>query len=382
MVVSKPESAQFGSDSSYLIVGGVGGIGRSISRWMVKQGVKHLILLSKSGLTRQPARDLLDELSDAGCNVAIFSCDITDKGQLQRVVEKCASSMPPIRGVIQAAMALKDCIFEQMPFSSYTEALYPKVHGTWNLHEHFPDQSLDFFVMLSSAAGIGGNPGQANYAAGSTFLDAIARYRASKGMPGVTLDLGVIQDVGYVAENKDLASRLERSGHVAIKEHELLSMIEAAIISPIRDPRSSQIVTGLGGDGQEGTPWMTDLKFSILQQKSSAAALQSASGSKGGLPEELSGAKSLSDAVEIICSAIAGKLSQDFMISPSDINFDESLGVYGVDSLVAVELRNWILRHMKADTSIFDVLQSKTLRVLAEKIATKSEYVKNTTGNE
>lgn len=262
-----------------------------------------------------------------------------------------------------------------MSYDSYKEALDPKVKGTWNLHKHFLD-GIDFFIMLSSAAGIGGNLGQANYAAGSTFLDAVARYRASRGIPGVTLDLGVIADVGYVAENKELATHLNKLGHVFIKEKQLLSMIESAIIHPIRDPMSSQIISGLGHES-EGTPWSTDAKFSMFRQTASAG--ESASGGQSqdpSLPTQLAKAKTLQDAAWLICKAIAGKLSQDFMIAETDINFDESLASYGVDSLVAVELRNWVLRQLKADISIFDVLQSKSLMTLAEKIACQSEFVK------
>ncbi|RDW95260.1 hypothetical protein BP5796_01023 [Coleophoma crateriformis] len=377
-------AARFEDNASYLIIGGLGGIGRSISRWMVSQGVKNLILLSRSGLTRRAARDFADELMGAGCNVSVFSCDIADENQLSKILRKCAVSMPPIRGVIQAAMALKACnlpcdisdsIFEQMSYDSYTEALDPKVKGTWNLHKQFLD-GIDFFIMLSSAAGIGGNPGQANYAAGSTFLDAVARHRASKRMPGVTLDLGVIGDVGYVAENEELATRLNKLGHVFLKEKQLLSMIESAIIDPIRDPKSSQIVSGLGQEN-EGTPWSTDAKFSIFRQMASAGeAAYNKQNQESGLPAQLARVKTLQDAASLICKAIAGKLSQDFMIAEADINFEESLASYGVDSLVAVELRNWVSRQLKADISIFDVLQSKSLRTLAEKIALQSEFVK------
>ncbi|RDW88161.1 hypothetical protein BP6252_00193 [Coleophoma cylindrospora] len=356
-------TARFEDNASYLIIGGLGGIGRSISRWMVSQGVKNLILLSRSGLTRRAARDFADELMGAGCNVSVFSCDIADENQLSKILRKCAVSMPPIRGVIQAAMALK------------AQALDPKVKGTWNLHKHFLD-GIDFFIMLSSAAGVGGNPGQANYAAGSTFLDAVARHRASKRMPGVTLDLGVIGDVGYVAENEELATRLNKLGHVFLKEKQLLSMIESAIIDPIRDPKSSQIVSGLGQEN-EGTPWSTDAKFSIFRQMASAGeAAYNKENQESGLPAQLAKVETLQDAAGVICKAIAGKLSQDFMIAEADINFEESLASYGVDSLVAVELRNWVSRQLKADISIFDVLQSKSLRTLAEKIALQSEFVK------
>ncbi|KAH8811665.1 putative polyketide synthase [Xylogone sp. PMI_703] len=371
-VLPKTRQSQFRPDASYLIVGGSGGIGRSISRWMVKQGVKHLILLSRTGQTRAVARQFMSELSESGCNVAVYSCDVSDAGQLKRVIKKCAESMPPIRGVIQAAMSLKDSIFEQMPYNSYVEALYPKVLGTWNIHEVFSGVALDFFIMLSSAAGIAGNSGQANYAAGSTFLDAIARYRASRGIPGVTLDLGVIGGVGYVSENRELASRLEKLGHVAIDEDKLLAMVESAILDPIRDVESSQIISGLTAGFD-----FSDSKFSQLRQNMAATTGGVGGGpaKAGTISDQLASSKSIQEAIDFIMKAIVGKLSKDFMISESEINIEDSLAALGVDSLVAVELRNWVMKQMKADISIFDVLQSKSLTTLAEKISSKSGYI-------
>lgn len=258
-----------------------------------------------------------------------------------------------------------------MEYDSYVEALHPKVQGTWNLHKHFLDIPLDFFIMLSSAAGIEGNPGQANYAAGSTFLDAIARFRASRRMPGVTLDLGAIQDVGYVSENPDLAYRLEKLGHVFTREDEMLAMVESAILDPIREVQSSQVISGFSSALVSSDP-----KFSQFRHAVAAASGGAKSGAvvQSTLSDQLVAAKSMPDIIDIICKALVGKLSHDFMISDSDIDVNGSLASYGVDSLVAVELRNWVARQMKADISIFDVLQSKSLMILATKIAVKSTY--------
>jgi acyl carrier protein len=264
-----------------------------------------------------------------------------------------------------------------MPYESYTQALRPKVQGTWNLHEMLSKTDLDFFVMLSSGAGVFGNGGQANYAAGSTFLDAIARHRTSLGLPAVSLDLGVIESVGYVAQNKELAARLERQGHMAIRENELLLLIQSAIMDRPQNVQESQTITGLTV-GQDTAPWLRhDAKFSLvrMQQKASSPAGTDEDNEAKSLQSQLSRVESTQDAIGIISKAIATKLSNDFMIAESDINPDAPLSSYGVDSLVAVELRNWILTQARAEISIFDVLQSKTLIVLAEKVAVKSGCV-------
>ena len=264
-----------------------------------------------------------------------------------------------------------------MSHEDYVATLNPKVRGTWNLHQHFLGSELDFFLMLSSAAGIGGNAGQANYAAGSTFLDAIARYRAGRGLPAVVLDLGVIWDVGYVAENKELGQHLERQGHVLIRENELLAMIECAIIDPIREVRQSQVISGMG-IGQCDAPWFQDAKFSHLREaggKDGSAAAANGQGGQTSLTALLAQASTLSEATIAIAQAIIGKLSHDFSIAEGVMQPEDPLINYGIDSLVAVELRNWILRHVKAEVSIFDVMQSNTLLSLAEKVAAKSSLI-------
>jgi acyl carrier protein len=265
-----------------------------------------------------------------------------------------------------------------MSYEDYRAALDPKVRGTWNLHQQFLGTDLHFFLMLSSAAGVGGNAGQANYAAGSTFLDAIARHRAGQGLPGVTLDLGVIQDVGHVAENKELGQQLERLGHMLIRENELLAMIESAILDAKRDISQSQVISGLG-TGQYDAPWFRDAKFSHLRgaagQEVSAAGGTGQSSGQMSLATQLGQAKTLSEATAAVAQAIIGKLSHDFSIAEGMMQPEDLLTSYGIDSLVAVELRNWILRHAKAEISIFDVTQSQTLLSLADKVAGRSDLI-------
>lgn len=111
-----------------------------------------------------------------------------------------------------------------MSFDNYLAANRPKFTGSLNLHELLPN--LDFFVMLSSAAGTVGNASQANYAAGSTFQDALARHRSSMGLPAVAIDLGVVKSVGYVAENKVVAERLTRKDFTPLEEDEVLRLLE------------------------------------------------------------------------------------------------------------------------------------------------------------
>lgn len=269
-----------------------------------------------------------------------------------------------------------------MSFEDYSTALRPKLES-WNLHVQFSESQLDFFIMLSSMTGVAGNSSQANYAAGGSFQDALARHRAAQGLPAVSLDLGMVRSVGYVAETKGVADRMMKSGYRFVEEEEVLRQIEAAITKPIRQPHSSQILIDIASEA--GADWglapgRHDLRFAgLLQaQEASQAAGDSTKDIKKdalGLKSQLVDAKSWDEAVNHICAAIVTKISEMFMMPESEIDKMATLSRWEIDSLVAVELRNWLLHAVQGQNSIFEVMQSSSLIVLATKTALKSKLV-------
>ena len=264
-----------------------------------------------------------------------------------------------------------------MEYKQWINAIRPKVLGTRNLHTQF-GSTLDFFVMLSSATGVLGNTSQANYAAGGTFQDAFARYRTSQGLPAVSIDLGMVKSVGYVAETKGVAERLAKIGYRPLEEEEVLRIIEAAVRTPLRQQqRHSQVITGLAQfEKVDDIVWREELRFTGLQRLQTSGS-KSAGDAKGGdsFGHLLSKAASLDEAADHVANAIINKLSEMFMLAVAEIDKSQELGKYGVDSLVAVELRNWLVSRMQTEVSIFDILQSASLMVLAEKAAAKSKFV-------
>ena len=114
--------------------------------------------------------------------------------------------MGPLRGIMHAAMVLDDAPIERLTEERMWKAMAPKVIGAWNLHTLTLDIPLDFFVLFSSFASIIGNPGQANYVAGNAFLDALAYYRRARGLPALTINWGVVGDVGHVAASPETAA--------------------------------------------------------------------------------------------------------------------------------------------------------------------------------
>jgi len=223
----KRNSLNLDPNGTYVLVGGLGGLGRGMALYFAKHGAKNIAFISRSGAASLESKKLLQELHSSDINAIAYACDIADKEKLTSTISQIKQEMPVIKGVIQAAMVLKDSLFENMNYEDWIAAIRPKIQGTWNLHELLPVE-LDFFVILSSATGIIGNRGQANYCAGNTFQDAFAHYRRSQGLPAVSIDLGAIRNIGWVAENND-SDILRAMDRIIVDQEHFYSVLNSGI---------------------------------------------------------------------------------------------------------------------------------------------------------
>lgn len=377
-----------------MLVGGLGGIGRATALWLLAHGARYFIFASRSGTASQSATELVATLEAQGAKVAVIICDIGDAEQFDRLLAQAKKEMPPIRGVIQGAMVLRvrlalypspcktdkifqDSHFENLSLEDYNITIRPKVRGTWNLHNKLP-RNMDFFIMLSSVSGVVGTVGQAAYAAAGSFMDAFAHYRNNLGLPATTLDLGMVLDIGYVADNEDVKRGLERQGFEGISGEEVTAMIEFAILNPRREGHPGQTVTGLGTWRSEGShsslvhPLFSHFRRMAFRSEQSD---DHASGSEGKARDVLRSAVSVDDASAKACNAIIGKMSTLLMIPPEDISPSQPMSAYGMDSLVAVEMRNWLFREMDSTVPILELLANNSLLQLSNKIVKRSKLV-------
>lgn len=270
-----------------------------------------------------------------------------------------------------------------MTHGNYIAATRPKVQGTWNLHKQF--QNLDFFIMLSSLVGVGGNSSQANYAAGGSFQDAMARYRNAKGLPAVSLDLGMIASVGYVARTEGVKERLARQGYKLVSDDEVFRLVEDAIATPHHQQDRSQVLIGisteLDADNRDDSPFVADIRFSGLTRASPSVGSTTSNNRRGGpsstqdLSSSIANAKSWDSAVLSVGGALSAKIAAMFGLPEEEVRPAASIAQYGVDSLVAVELRNWLSSATQSEVSIFDIMQSKSLSSLAAVACYKSRLV-------
>ncbi|KAK3984635.1 hypothetical protein QBC44DRAFT_10438 [Cladorrhinum sp. PSN332] len=376
-----PHSLVFNPEAAYLVVGGLKGLCGSLAVYMSRCGAKNLIVMSRSGADNDRSRKVMEDLTGLGATVTVARGDVSNPEDVTRVFKE---SKLPIKGIIQGAMLLRDKTFESMTHQEYQEALASKLAGTWNLHtaadELGSGQKLDFFTMLSSISGVVGTAGQANYAAGNTFQDAFARYRHSLGLAAHTVDLGIVQDVGYMSEHQALTDRVcSRSQLSGINERQLHEILRLAILQQTvglnRDGQSAgQMITGLPFPLPEDSPVLADRRFhSLLRPRQVQGGAAAARGNgdginvlhamvKGGLPV----GKLVAEAVKLV-----NKQMRRVLGLSADMEAAKSLSSYGIDSLAAVDLRNWFKMQMGVELTTLDILNAASLEGLCGKVIDK-----------
>ncbi|MDB4286019.1 SDR family NAD(P)-dependent oxidoreductase [bacterium] len=187
------------ADSTYLITGGLGGLGLATAKWMTQRGARHLALLGRSEPSPL-AKGIVDQIRNEGVEVVVAQADVSDLTQLENVVKKIERDMPVLRGVVHAAGVLDDGSLLNLNSLRMKKVMAPKVDGTWNLHNTTLNLPLDFFLLFSSAVSVLGSPGQGNYAAASSYLDAMAYFRRNLGLPAMSINWGPWAEVGLAAE--------------------------------------------------------------------------------------------------------------------------------------------------------------------------------------
>lgn len=266
-----------------------------------------------------------------------------------------------------------------MSLEDHNAALSPKLDGSWNLHRYFANTGdLDFYVMLSSLIGVFGLASQSNYSAGGAFQDSLAQHRVSKGLPGVSIDLGVVGSVGYLAETESQKTieTLHRHGFSSLSEENVLAAIGSAIVTPFAGQITLGIDTGPLLHSEE-SPLERDRRFSNLKYREtgSSNAGKATNTGAGDLAASIAESSSFEEAVSVIVAGVSKKLVDIFMIAEDEVVPSKSLAEFGVDSLVAVELRNMLALKAGAELSIFDIMQSVSLTALAATVAAKSSHL-------
>ncbi|KAF2966684.1 hypothetical protein GQX73_g6858 [Xylaria multiplex] len=356
----------FSSSKTYLLIGLTGDVGMSLCEWMVNHGAKYLAVASRSPKIN---REVIEYLQSKGAVLQVFAFDIADKAALDRAHKEIVSTMPPIAGVANAAMVLKDKTLDNMSLQDFEDVLRPKVEGSQNLDDLFYATELDFFILFSSMSSVVGNPAQSNYGAANMFMLSLAARRRRRGLSASVIDIAMLLGVGYVARsltstNSVIESQMSRFAYLALSETDFHAIFAEAIFTGKSDLGSDpELMTGLGA--HSNAPWRSVSRFShyltsVMNGDPSAenrlAGSESQNNSIHQVSSRVSKTDNDEDAIKVLRAALVAKLG--FALQESHENIDQKtpLVAMGIDSLIAVEIRSWLLKELGVDVPVFQIL--------------------------
>ncbi|KAI0484565.1 hypothetical protein GGR56DRAFT_669110 [Xylariaceae sp. FL0804] len=398
------EERLFSPAKTYLLVGMTRDLGQSLCRLLVEHGARHVVLASRNPDTSPRWAGELVRRHHGRIRVAVERVDAADAASVRALRARLAAAgLPPVGGVVNGAMVLDDRVFAQMTPAVWERVARPKTTGSRNLDAAFDggdgdgaggeqqQPPLDFFVMTSSFAAVGGHPGQSNYAAANMYMNGLAARRRRRGLAGSVLNIGVIYGLGFLhRERRHLYAGLAREGYPPISERDIHHMFLEAVVAgrPGREGRGgapADITTGLSRFRvgiADPLYWHRDPRFSHFSVHQEEG--EDGGGSAGGdaaanktLGEQVAGLSEPDDVAESIFAAFTVRLEALLQLPLDSVNKDDGILQLGVDSLMAVEIRNWFWRTLGKDVSVLKVLGVPSIyrlcRELAEQILAERE---------
>ncbi|TWT93744.1 Phthiocerol synthesis polyketide synthase type I PpsC [Stieleria varia] len=354
---------EFRADATYWIAGGTGGFGLQIARWMAQRGARHLVLSGRRKKLPADVSKQVESMKSMGVEVKVLPADITCRADVDSVLRHIDDHMPPLKGMFHTAMVLEDRLLADLDRETLTRVLRPKVIGGWNMHEASLDRSLDHFVLFSSLSSVFGHAGQANYSAANALLDSLTHYRRAVGLPGLVINWGHLGEVGYLAQRDELGQRLERQGVLSFTVRQATDALQFAMqnealqLSVLKMDWSLWRGLGITSDPSP--------RFAhLLQHRNEFVS--------GGV-NTLATAKQIREADSedrremiraIVCTKTASLLGMEL----SQVESHRPLVEMGLDSLMAVELRNWIESRIEISLPIAMLMRCPSIDQLATEI--------------
>ncbi|MFN8008993.1 MAG: type I polyketide synthase [Terriglobia bacterium] len=391
LIAAPTPSLGFREDSSYLLTGGLGGIGCEIAKWMVAQGARHLILLGRSHLPSRAEWNHLSpesaatrkikelrEMEELGASVHYVAVDVADENQLTGFIDSCSKKgWPPIRGVIHAAAIAEDSFLVQMGQESLHRVLRPKVFGGWLLHRLLGE--LDFFVLFSSIGSFMGLPGQGSYAAANAFLDGLAHFRNGKGQSAMSVNWGAWRDAGFAATagGSHTVEFLKEMGIESFSVEQGLKVLDTLLHSKF--PQVVVLPIRSNGDGRSALA-LENRSLGIFERITPQKVENDGESGKTFPLERGQGRFSIrerllqlepDDRLTKFQSFLQEQLSHVLKLTASRIDLHKPVNSMGMTSLLALEFRNRLENELGVKLSATMTFNYPTLARLAPFLANK-----------
>lgn len=381
----------FVPDKTYWLIGLAGDLGRSICDFMISQGARYIVLSSRNPVVDEEWIEHHRTLHNA--SVVFKKADITSKEELTVVLDDIKATLPPVFGVANGTLVLKDRGLVNMDLETLLANTKCKVEGTEHLDALFPDDTLDWFIAFSSIAATVGNMGQMAYTAANMFMKAAIAQRRRRGVAGSVIDISQVFGVGYVerelkqqatSEREQAMKLMGRSGTLVMSEPDLHQLFSEAVVAG--RPGSGldpEIISGLRVMGRaeaNDALWSGNPRFGHLIREVGAAKLPSAAKAASvPVKTQLEAAGDQEAMSAILRAAFKSKIKAALQVSGDTLDETTPLIDMGVDSLVAVEIRTWFAQEVGADVAVLKILGGPSIHELVEDVMAKIVAAMETT---
>jgi len=350
------------ANGTYLVTGGLGGLGLLTARWLVEHGARRVVLIGRSAPSTE-AHALIQELEQIGATVIVARADVAQRDQLAAVLDEARRTGAPLRGVVHAAGILDDVALAELDGARLRQSIAAKTIGAWNLHELCAADPLDWFVLFSSVAALFGPPRQASHAAGNAYLDALAHFRRARGLPATSVNWGPWAQVG-VAVRSGSSARLQELGIGSLAPPQALAALGDVLrpngpgqVAIVRADwrRLRRVFTDSGADGSvlaelaldDGPP--VDRSMRALQAELEALANDD-------------------ERRRVLLVRLRGQVAQMLRVPMESVEVDSPLVALGLDSLIALELQHWLEVELGTRMSVVSLLSGPSLSELAAEL--------------
>ncbi|KAJ8128730.1 hypothetical protein O1611_g4904 [Lasiodiplodia mahajangana] len=354
----------FSGSKTYWLAGLSGSLGISLCQWMINHGARHVVVSSR----RPKVEDSwLRQMAEMGATVKVISCDMTNEAEVMATHNLICSTLPPIAGVVNGAMVLKDARLADTDLDTLKTVLRPKMDASIYLNKLFQENTLDFFMVFSSISAILGTFGQSSYSAANMFMASLVKQRRQRGLAGSVIHIGPVFGVGYIAQQKFNPLSLKMPmAYLNMSERDFHQLFAEGIVAGRANSCGPvEIITGVRQVRLDEDPqprWASDPIMShYLLNGKSEVLVQGNSKPKAPLKVRLLEAQNQNQVSSIIKGALLEKLGELFHLehasSMDQTKLDATrLDDLGIDSLDAIEIRVWLMKNLQLNYPAFKIL--------------------------